>query len=60
VRVKGKDQSVGFYAVYDCFRDEEEEETPTCLVITREVLDQYNKGLKLYAMREVENFASQV
>jgi adenylate cyclase len=54
VRVKGKDQPVGLYTVYDAFRGEEEEGTPACLVIDRETLDQYNKGLKLYAMREFE------
>jgi len=40
--------------VYDAFRGEEEEGTPPVLVIDREALDQYNKGLKLYAMREFE------
>ena len=54
VRVKGKDQPVGLYTVYDSFRGEEEEGTPPVLVIDREALDQYNKGLKLFAMREFE------
>ncbi|MDR2575323.1 MAG: response regulator [Treponema sp.] len=54
VRVKGKDQPVGLYTVYDAFRGEEKEGTPACLIIDRETLDQYNKGLKLYAMREFE------
>jgi len=54
VRVKGKDQPVGLYTVYDAYRGEETEGTPACLIIDREALDQYNKGLKLYAMREFE------
>jgi len=54
VRVKGKDQPVGLYTVYDAFRGESEEGTPASLVIDREALDQYNKGLKLYGMREFE------
>jgi adenylate cyclase len=69
VRVKGKDQPVGLYTVYAAFRGEAEDgrpfgnpegtsegtpETPPCLIIDREALDQYNKGLKLYAMREFE------
>jgi class 3 adenylate cyclase/CheY-like chemotaxis protein len=54
VRVKGKDQPVGLYTVYACFRGEADEGTPAVLVIDREALDQYNKGLKLYAMREFE------
>ncbi|MDR2702220.1 MAG: adenylate/guanylate cyclase domain-containing protein, partial [Spirochaetaceae bacterium] len=54
VRVKGKDHPVGLYTVYSAFRDEAEEGMPAVLVIDREALDQYNKGLKLYAMREFE------
>jgi class 3 adenylate cyclase len=54
VRVKGKDQPVGLYTVYDAFRGEEKEGTPPVLIIDKEALDQYNKGLKLYAMREFE------
>jgi tetratricopeptide (TPR) repeat protein len=54
VRVKGKDQPVGLYTVYAAFRGEEEEGTPPVLIIDREALDQYNKGLKLFAMREFE------
>jgi len=54
VRVKGKDQPVGLYTVYEAFRGEEDEGTPPVLVIDREALDQYNKGLKLYGMREFE------
>jgi class 3 adenylate cyclase/DNA-binding response OmpR family regulator len=54
VRVKGKDQPVGLYTVYAAFRGEADEGTPASLVIDREALDQYNKGLKLYAMREFE------
>ena len=54
VRVKGKDQPVGLYTVYDAWQGEEEEGTPKSLVIDREAYDHYNKGLKLYAMREWE------
>jgi adenylate cyclase len=54
VRVKGKDQPVGLYTVYAAFRGEAEEGIPASLIIDRESLDQYNKGLKLYAMREFE------
>jgi len=54
VRVKGKDQPVGLYTVYAAYQGEAEEGTPAFLVIDREALDQYNKGLKLYAMREFE------
>ncbi|MCL2264763.1 MAG: response regulator [Treponema sp.] len=52
VRVKGKDQPVGLYTVYESFSGEEEEGTPKILVINREALDQYNKGIKLYGMKE--------
>jgi adenylate cyclase len=52
VRVKGKDQPVGLYTVYESFSGEEEEGTPNILVVNRESLDQYNKGLKLYGMKE--------
>jgi len=54
VRVKGKDQPVGLYTVYAAWSDEADEGTPKSLVINRETLDQYNKGLKLYYMREWE------
>jgi adenylate cyclase len=54
VRVKGKDLPVGLYTVYEAFRDESDSETPESLIIGRESLDNYNKGLKLYAMREWE------
>jgi class 3 adenylate cyclase/DNA-binding response OmpR family regulator len=54
VRVKGKDQPVGLYTVYAAYRGEEDEQTPASIIIGREALDQYNKGLKLYAMREFE------
>ena len=52
VRVKGKDQPVGLYTVYESYSGEEEEGTPGALVINREALDQYNKGIKLYGMKE--------
>jgi class 3 adenylate cyclase/DNA-binding response OmpR family regulator len=54
VRVKGKDQPVGLYSVYAAWRNEVQEEMPASLIIDRETMDQYNKGLKLYAMREWE------
>jgi class 3 adenylate cyclase len=54
VRVVGKDQPVGLYAVYGAFQGEADGETPASLVIDRQALDVYNKGLKLYAMREWE------
>ena len=54
VRVKGKDHPVGLYTVYEHYRGEETEGTPAALVIDREALDEYNKGLKLFAMREWE------
>jgi tetratricopeptide (TPR) repeat protein len=54
VRVKGKDQPVGLYTVYDAWRGEADEQIPESLVIDRKALDQYNKGLKLYRMREWE------
>ena len=54
VRVIGKDQPVGLYSVYDAWSGEADPETPASLVIDREALDQYNKGLKLYSMREWE------
>ncbi|MDR2314078.1 MAG: response regulator [Spirochaetaceae bacterium] len=54
VRVKGKNQPVGLYAVYAAYRGEQDEEAPPALILDRDVLDQYNKGLKLYGMREWE------
>jgi class 3 adenylate cyclase/CheY-like chemotaxis protein len=54
VRVKGKDQPVALYSVYAAYRDEADAALPASLVIDREALDQYNKGLKLFAMREWE------
>ena len=54
MRVKGKDQPVGLYTVYDAWHGEAAADTPAYLIIDREALDQYNKGLKLYGMREWE------
>jgi class 3 adenylate cyclase len=66
VRVIGKNQPVNIYAVYAAFAGEEENvitadtsddsalPLPPSLVIHRELLDQYNKGLKLFSMREWE------
>ena len=45
---------MGLYAVYAAWQGEEDEETPPSLIIDRETMDQYNKGLKLYYMREWE------
>ncbi|MDR2499839.1 MAG: response regulator [Treponema sp.] len=62
VRVKGKDEPVGIYAVYAAYAGEAGEETgapgglavPPSLTIRRELLDCYNKGLHLFALREWE------
>jgi class 3 adenylate cyclase len=54
VRVKGKNQAVGLYTVYETFKGEEDQGAFPSLVLDRRLLDQYNKGLKLYAMREWE------
>ncbi|MFP3089975.1 response regulator [Treponema sp. TIM-1] len=58
VRVIGKNQSVGLYAVYAAFAGEEARKDdpafPPSLVIHQELLDQYNKGLKLFYLREWE------
>ena len=54
VRVKGKDHPVGLYTVYEAFQGEAGEEIPKSLIIDRETLNQYNKGLKLFGMREWE------
>ena len=52
VRVKGKDQPVGLYTVYEAWQGEAEDDVPESLIIDRELLDNYNKGLKLYYIRE--------
>ncbi|MDR1143324.1 MAG: response regulator [Spirochaetaceae bacterium] len=54
VRVKGKNEAVGLYAVYAAYRGEGDGDLPPGIVLDREALDQYNKGLKLYTMREWE------
>ncbi|GHV45955.1 hypothetical protein AGMMS49546_33090 [Spirochaetia bacterium] len=54
VRVKGKDQPVGIYAVYGAFAGEAEADLPPSLILDREALDQYEKGLKLFFMKEFE------
>jgi class 3 adenylate cyclase len=65
VRVIGKDKIVELYAVYAAFAGEEaifrpagSDDSflplPPSLIISRELLDQYNKGLKLFYMREWE------
>jgi adenylate cyclase len=61
-RVKGKDEPVGIYAVYAGFegegamtpRDGEKFLLPVApeLLINRELLNNYNKGLRLFYMRE--------
>ncbi|MCL2008020.1 MAG: response regulator [Treponema sp.] len=55
VRVVGKEQPVGLYTVYEAWQGEADPETPESLVINREALDQYNKGLQLYYIREWES-----
>ena len=40
--------------MYDAWQEAAGADTPSYLIIDREALDQYNKGLKLYAMREWE------
>ncbi|MDR1352227.1 MAG: adenylate/guanylate cyclase domain-containing response regulator, partial [Treponema sp.] len=63
-RVKGKDEPVGIYAVYTGFAGEDTRtlrdgkaidlpEVPA-LLVSRELLNNYNNGLKLYNMREWE------
>jgi adenylate cyclase len=62
VRVKGKDEPVGIYAVYTGFEGKEAPAQPVDgkpglpvvpdLLISRELLDTYNKGLRLFYMRE--------
>ena len=52
VRVVGKDHPVALYTVYACWDGEEEEGIPGSLIIDRESLDQYNKGLQLYTIAE--------
>ncbi|MDR1955282.1 MAG: response regulator [Treponema sp.] len=55
VQVKGKDTFVDLYGVYAAYTDEPHaEDIPQSLLLNRELLDQYNKGLKLYAMEEWE------
>jgi adenylate cyclase len=64
VRVQGKDAPVGIYAIYTGFegsagktlRSGEIPDIPTVpsLLINREMLAQYNKGLHLFNMREWE------
>jgi adenylate cyclase len=62
VRVKGKDEPVGIYAVYTGYEGEDGEKTRSeklsdipevpSLLINREVLAAFNKGLSLYNMRQ--------
>jgi class 3 adenylate cyclase/CheY-like chemotaxis protein len=53
VLVKGKQQPVELYGVYAAYTDDVNAgDTPRSLLLDRELLDQYNKGLKLYDMRE--------
>ncbi|MDR2759656.1 MAG: response regulator [Spirochaetaceae bacterium] len=57
-RVIGKTQPVGLYAVYAAFAEEDARKDdpalPPSLVIRQELLNQYNKGLKLFYLREWE------
>jgi len=62
VRVKGKNKSVGIYAIYSGFygsdskklRSGEISDIPTVssLLINRETISNYNKGLRVFYMRE--------
>jgi class 3 adenylate cyclase/DNA-binding response OmpR family regulator len=53
VRVKGKDTPVWLYAVYASYADEESPaELSPALKIDRKLLDNYNKGLQLFYIRE--------
>jgi adenylate cyclase len=53
VLVKGKEQPVELYGVYAAYTDDVDAgDTPRSLLLDRELLDQYNKGLKLYSMEE--------
>ncbi|MDR1024267.1 MAG: response regulator, partial [Treponema sp.] len=61
VRVKGKEEPVGIYAVYTGFTGGEDRPPGAgesglaavpALQISRELLDDYNKGLQLFYMRE--------
>ena len=56
VRVKGKEEAVGTYAVYTSLEGETAAGCPEVpsLAINRELLDNYNKGLRLFRMREWE------
>jgi adenylate cyclase len=59
VRVRGKNKPVEIYAVYAAYAGETmntggDLPIPPQLVINRKLLDQYNKGLKLFYMREWE------
>jgi len=62
VRVKGKEQPVGIYAIYSGFLDASENKLRSgnivdvpvipSLLINRETIINYNKGLKVFYMRE--------
>ncbi|MCL2265136.1 MAG: response regulator [Treponema sp.] len=62
VRVKGRNKSIGIYAVYSGFYGEEgkklrsgetsEDISVSNLLINRETLSNYNKGLQVFYMRE--------
>ncbi|MDR2553267.1 MAG: response regulator [Treponema sp.] len=54
VRVKGKNQPVALYGVYAAWKGGEDGEIPPELTLNKDTLDQYDKGLKLYALREWE------
>jgi class 3 adenylate cyclase/CheY-like chemotaxis protein len=59
VRVKGKNNPVDIYAVYTAFKGDKgaedfSEGIASSLVIDRELLDYYEKGLMLFSMREWE------
>ncbi|MDR2633385.1 MAG: response regulator [Treponema sp.] len=55
VQVKGKEEPVELYGVYAVYSDDSRAgDLPPCLVLNRELLAHYNKGLKLYALEEWE------
>jgi len=62
VRVMGKEEHISIYAVYSGYDDEDEDEPHperaldlprvSSLLVNRETLENYNKGLKMFYMRE--------
>jgi adenylate cyclase len=54
VRVKGKEDPVEIYAIYTGFLEETPQSATPELLVSREVLDNYEKGIRLYHLREWE------